>query len=410
MLIRKAFRYRIYPNKGQQHKLNVQFGHSRYVYNHYKDKRDTHYEETSETLTYTDCANDLVKLKRDPEHVWLQEADSQALQQKLKDLDKAYVNFFRMCQDGTLPKQDGKPRKDGKPKGYPRFKSKRDKQSIRYPQRFKVEGNKTYLPKVGWVRTVYHRPLEGEMRNCTVTKTKSGQYYISIQCELGIDDPEPRNGEVGIDLGLKTFATLSDGTTIEYPKYLRRAERRLKIRQRRLSRKQRGSKSREKQRLRVARQHERVADQRRDFHHKESRKLVDEHGFIGVETLNIRGMLRNHSLAKSIADSGWGQFIRFCKYKAEWSGGIVSGIDTFFPSSKLCSSCSEKNDMLKLSDREWVCLGCGTLHDRDENAATNILNEAKLNSVEPTTVGATESHAGGGMIPIGGSAPEAQVL
>ena len=195
------------------------------------------------------------------------------------------------------------------------------------------------------------------------------------------------------------------------PKYLRRAERRLKLRQRRMSRKAQGSRNREKARRRVALQHrvpryagqhERVANQRRDFHHQLSRKLVDEFGHIATQDLNIRGRLGNHALAKSIQDAGWGQFIRFCEYKQEWAGGTTSKADRFFPSSKACSVCQGLHHDLTLSDRAWVCLACGAVHDRDENAAINILRAS--------TAGAAESHASGAMSLVGGSAQEAQAL
>jgi putative transposase len=403
MLIRKGFRFRIYPNQEQQAKLAIQFGHARFVYNHFRALRDQTYQETGQGLNYETTTTLLRMLKQEPDYLWLKEADSQVLQQSLKDLQRAYDNWFRMCREGTLPSNKAKkPRKDGKPRGYPRFKSRHAEQSIRYPQRFKIEDDRIYLPKVGWVKVVVHRPLEGKMKNCTVSKAKSGKFYVSIQCEIEMDDPQPRPGRVGIDLGLIDFVTTSDGVKVQAPKHLRRAERRLKIRQRRLSRKQKGSNGREKARQRIAVDHERVASQRRDLHHQLSRQLVDQHGIISLEDLNIRGMVKNRRLAKSISDAGWYQFVMFLRYKAEWSGGTILNADRFFPSSKLCSECGEKHKALRLSDREWVCLNCDTLHDRDVNAAINILNA--------TRAGAAQSHAGGDTIPVRESAPEAQVL
>jgi putative transposase len=192
---------------------------------------------------------------------------------------------------------------------------------------------------------------------------------------------------VGIDLGLTTFATLSTGEKIDKPKYLHRSERRLKIRQRRLSRKVKGSKHRNHARQPLAVLHEKVANQRKDFQHKLSRNLVDRFGSISFESLNVNGMLKNHKLAKAISDAAWSQFVGFCEDKAGWAGGQVLRVDRFFPSSKLCSDCGEKNHRLTLNIRQWVCLNCGVIHDRDENAAINILKQ--------TTVGATESHATG---------------
>jgi putative transposase len=213
-------------------------------------------------------------------------------------------------------------------------------------------------------------------------------------------DPEPRNEpKAGVDLGLIDFIVTSDGEKVPAPKYLRRAERRLKIRQRRLSRKAKGSQNREKARQRVALQHEKVANQRKDFQHKQSHHLVADYGWIVFEHLNIAGMLRNHNLAKSISDAGWGQFVRFCEYKAAWTGGTVEKADRFFPSTRLCSACDGIADHLRLSDRMWVCLDCGAIHDRDENAAINLLKQS--------TAGAAETHASGDTIPVRGSAQEA---
>ena len=382
MLIKKAFKFRIYPNKEQQARLAVQFGHARFVYNWGLALRKTHYQETSQGLSTFDCNTRLTELKRQPETAWLREADSQVLQQKLQDLNSAYVNFFE------------------KRAGYPTFKSKKSKQSIRYPQRFKVNGNRIYLPKVGWVKVVIHRPIEGEMKNCTVTRTKSGQYYVSIQCEVEIDEPACEGGEIGIDLGLVDFATLSNSALsdasepIPNPRYLRKSEKRLKRLQRRLSRCEKGSKGYEKVRLLLARQHEKVANQRKDFQHKQSKSLVVEYGLLCFENLNVAGMLKNHRVAKSIADAGWGQFVRQCSYKGEWYGCGIQKVGRFFPSSKLCSECGEIHQTLKLSERKWICVGCGTIHHRDHNASINILLEG-LRLVSASTVGATGTDAGG---------------
>ena len=377
MLIKKAFRFRVYPNQDQRRELAVQFGHARFVYNWGLGLRKSHYQETGKGLSYYDCNYRLTELKGQPEYAWLNQADSQVLQQKLRDLNQAYVNFF----EGRA--------------NYPRFKSKKSKQSIRYPQRFKIEGNRIYLPKVGWVRAVFHRPIEGQMKNCTVTRTKSGKYFVSIQCEVEIDQPDYQGDEVGIDLGLIDFATLSDGSQpIPTPRYLRQAEKKLRRLQRRLSRCQRGSRGYEKVRLLLARQHEKVANQRRDFQHKQSWSLVDRYGLLCFENLNVAGMLKNHRVAKAIADAGWGEFVRQCSYKGEWYGCLVQKIGRFFPSSKLCSACGQVHQTLKLSERKWVCVGCGTIHHRDLNASKNILSEG-LRLLSHSTVGATGIDAGG---------------
>ncbi len=371
VIIRKAYKFRIYPNQNQQAALAVQFGHARFVYNHYRVVREGFYIDTGTGLSYNDCQNDMAEFLK-VEHPWLKEADSQALQAAVKDLDRAYVNFFEGRAD------------------YPTFRKKFDKQSIRYPQRFKLNGKRIYLPKIGSVKAVFHRDIEGEMKNCTVTKTKSGRYFVSIQCEMVLRQAQEsvtELAEVGVDLGLTTFAALSNGEKIEKPKYLYRSQRRLQIRQRRLSRKVKGSRSRQVARLPVAILYERVANQRKDYQHKLSRQLVDRFGVISFESLNVSGMVKNHHLAKSIADAAWNQFVLFCEYKSRWSGGQVLRVDRFFPSSKLCSDCGHKNKSLTLNIRQWVCLNCGSVHDRDTNAAINILNK--------TMAGVAKSYAYG---------------
>ncbi|MEZ4726823.1 MAG: RNA-guided endonuclease TnpB family protein [Caldilineaceae bacterium] len=372
-MIRKAFKFRIYPNSEQQNKLAVQFGCSRFVYNHYRAAREGYYQDTGTGLTYNDCAVDLTERLK-VEHPWLKETDSQVIQQVLMDLDKAYMNFFEGRAD------------------YPNFKRKFAKQSIRYPQRFKLDGSKLYLPKVGWVKIVLHRKLEGNAKNCTVSKTKTGKYFASIQCEIEKDiQPTTNRQAVGIDLGLKNFAILSsqdETTKIEPPKHLCKAENLLKIRQRRVSRKVKGGNSRNKARLVVAATHEKITNRRKDFHHQLSRRIVNRFGSIGLETLNVKGMIQNHSLAKSIADAGWSQFVTFTEYKAAWAGVEVVKQDRWFASSKTCHDCGYIHRNLKLSDRTWLCPECGVIHDRDENAANNLM---------PTTLGARESNAVGDM-------------
>jgi len=369
--ILKAYKFRIYPNSSQQAELARQFGAVRFVYNHYRAVREGYYLDTGTGLNYNDCAMDLTDILK-VDYPWLKEADSQTMQQALKDLDKAYKNFF----EGRA--------------AYPNFHSKHDKQSIRYPQRFKVKDKRVYLPKVGWVKCVFHRQIEGDMKNCTVSKTKSGRYFISIQVEMEVEDPTPKVEVVAIDLGLTTFATLSNEDKRENPKHLYRSQRRLQIRQRRLSRKRKGSKHRNHARLPVAILHERVANQRKDFQHKLSRELVSKYGSISFESLNVAGMVKNHNLAKAISDAAWSQFVTFCEYKSYWSDGQVLRVDRFFPSSKLCSDCGHKHKSLTLNIRQWVCLNCGSIHDRDINAAKNILKQ--------TTAGAAESYATGDMI------------
>jgi len=428
MQIQKAFKFRLYPDSEQQEALSKQFGHSRFVYNRYLDIRKTVFLDTGTSLNYYSCADNLTLLKLEEEFVWLKEADSQVLQQSLKDLETAFQNFFRMNKEHTLPPVGKKPRKDGTQrvpaKGYPAFHSKHDDQSIRYPQRVTVDGQSVYLPKVGHVEAVIHRPLVGKINNATVSKTKTGKYFVSLQCEYEIADPTPKAvGEVGIDLGLKDFITLSNGgkdfgelsRAVEAPKFYRNTERILKIRGRRLSRKleakkqnklwanrDKGNNSIKKASQKLAATHEKITNRRLDFHHQLSRQLVDNFSTIVFEDLNIKGMMANHNLAKSIGDAGWSQFVNFVTYKQAWNGGETLHVDRFFPSSKLCGDCGHKNTNLKLHHREWTCQNCGVIHDRDINAANNILKQA--------TQGAWESNAVGHMSSVvKHSAPE-QVL
>ena len=326
-------------------------GHARFVYNYALNARKEHYRKTGKGLSYSATAKMLPGMKK--ELNWLREADSQVLQQKLRDLDRAYVNFFQ------------------KRARYPRFKAKHSRQSIRYPQRFRFIGNRIRLPKVGDVKIILHRRMEGVAKNVTVSKNKSGRYFASVQCEVVI--PESDNGlpPVGVDLGIKHFATLSTGKKIGHPSYLRKSERKLVRLQRRLSRKKKGSANRGKMRLRVARLHEYVANQRKDFLDRQSYRLTTQFGAIGPESLNVRGMVRNHCLAKSVSDSGWGMFVRQCEYKAIANGSSVHHAGRFFPSGKMCNVCGVVNPDLKLRDRSWTCGNCGTEHDRDINAAVN---------------------------------------
>jgi len=367
MIIRKGFKYRLYPNRAEQQKLAVQFGHARYIYNWGLAQSQGRYPG------YNHLAQQLPILKRAAETVWLKEAHSQVLQQALQNLDRAFGNFFD---------QRG---------GYPQFKSKRARQSVRYPQPkekwLAPDGRHIYLPKVGHVRLVLHRPLEGELKNMTVSRTKSGKYFVSLQVEVEMAEPELTGGSVGLDLGLREFATLSTGEKIAPPQSYRQAEKKRGRLARQLSRKQPGSRNRAKARLRLARLDEQIANQRRDFHHQVSWRLVYENQFIGLEDLNVQGLLANHHLAKAIGDAGWSAFVTMLAYKGSWYGCRVEKISRWYPSSKTCSVCGTEMEALPLQVRRWQCPICGTAHDRDVNAAINILNQS--------TAGAAGSHAWG---------------
>ncbi len=369
MLIRQAFRYRLSPNREQQAALGVQFGHARYVWNYALALRQHTYRECKESIPFYDLKRRITALKADADHTWLRDADSQVLQAKVEDLERAYHNFFekRAC--------------------FPRFKRKDGSQSIRYPQRFRFKDGRIYLPKVGWVKAIFHRAMEGAPKNVTVSRTTSGDYYVSVQCEREIT-PSPHLGPVvGVDVGLAHLAILSTGEKVAHPRHLQRAERRLARLQRSLARKRTGGRNRERARRLVAQQHEHVANARRDTLHKLSRRLTRDFGTIRLESLNVRGMLKNHSLAKSIADSGWSMLVGMCRYKATWCGGIVEQIDCFYPSSKTCHVCGLKNDTLTLADRAWTCADCGARHDRDINAARVIASAPTAGAAERTSAG-----------------------
>lgn len=369
-IINKAFKYRIYPNAEQRKILASCFGQARFVYNHFLRQRIDYYAankgKEKQSLNYHDTARMLTELKHQPEFVWLKESNSQALQQSLRSLDAAYMHFFK---DGFQ---------------FPNFKKKNRKQSFSIPQHFTIDVIEKVIciPKFKPIKSVFHRPFEGTPKSVTISMTPSGKYFAAVLCEFEKDITPKQNGnEVGIDLGIKSFAVSSDGEVIASPKCLRTSEDKLKRLQRLLSRKVKGSTRRNKARIKVARIHEKITNQRTDFLHKLSHRLVSENQAIYAENLNVKGIMANHCLAKSVSDAGWSEFIRQIKYKSEWEGTEFVQIDRFFPSSKRCSRCGWINQSLALKDREWTCQDCGAVIDRDLNAAQNILLFGKLSMV-----------------------------
>lgn len=368
MKINKADKYRIYPNKQQQEILEKHFGCCRFVYNHFLRQRIDHYTEHGKGLSYYDNARALTHLKRQEGYEWLKEVNSQSLQQSLKTLDTAYKNFFRRQAK------------------FPRFKKRRSRQSFCIPQHFSICGNKLDIPKCGGIKIKIHRRIEGVVKSITISRTPSGKYFASIMCETDIPEPAYTGSKVGIDFGIKSFITTSEAETIDPPEFLRKSEKQLRRLQRRVSRKAKGSENRKKAIIRLSRQHEKVSNQRQDFLHKTSRQFVSENQAICIENLAIRNMIRNHHLAKSMGDSGWNMFVKMLKYKGQWYGCHVYEIDRFFPSSKRCHVCGYINEALSLGDRHWRCPQCSVSHDRDHNAAINILSiglgQPKLTPVE----------------------------
>jgi putative transposase len=361
----RTYRYRLYPNKMQRERIHQNIGACRFVYNWALETKKTAYEIDGSNLSWYDLNNRLKALKQD--YPFLQNAYSQSLQQAIKRLHLAFQHFFRRV-------------KLGKHKlGYPNFQRRKyHRQSFDVPQFFTVDfaSQRVRLPKIGQVKTIFHRRFTGTPKTCTVVATSTGKFFISIVVEDGTaSPPKPQatcQTSVGIDVGLTTYVTLSTGTKFGNPRHLQNALKRLRCLHRRLSKKVQGSRNREKARQRLARCYERVANQRADFQHKLSTQLIRENQAIMVESLNVRGMVRNRRLAQSIADAAWSRFLGMLRYKAEWYGVTLVEVGRFAPTSKRCHRCGHKNEALGLADREWTCAACGTSHDRDLNAAQNI--------------------------------------
>lgn len=358
----QAYKYRLYPTKQQQILLAKHFGAVRWVYNYALAKKIEYYTKEKKTLSRFVIDRELVTLKKQKETSWLSEVNAQSLQAALVNLDKAYTRFFRVK------------------KSFPKFKNKKSKQSVQFPQytRADFDNNKLYVIKFREsIKCKFHRTFEGKIKTTTISKTNTGKYFVSILVEEKVSKvikPKPEiDKALGVDLGIKSFLVTSNGDVFDNPKYLKQSLKKLKRAQRRLSRKKDGSNNKNKQRLRVARIHEKVANQRNDFLHKVSRQLVNESQIntYCIENLNVIGMLKNHNLAQAISDVGWDMFVRHLTYKADWAGKNILQIGRFEPSTKTCNVCGFINHKLTLTNREWIC-ECGIKHDRDLNAARNI--------------------------------------
>jgi putative transposase len=381
----------MYPSRKQQDAIRRHIGACRFVYNWALEKKIQLYSEEKKSISWYELNNMLPDLKG--EHVWLKDVNAQSLQQAVRRVDLAFKHFFRRLKLG------------GKA-GFPKFKSKRRPiQSFDIPQSFKVEFSSKHvrLPRIGRVKTNFHRKFNGVPKRAVVSETATKKFFISIVLDDCIVPPEksPFSNEttIGFDLGIMHFGTTSNTEKIPNPKYLEKSILRLKVLQKRLSRKSKNSKNREKARIRVAKTHEKIRNQRMDYLHKISKRLVHENQGIVVERLNVSGMVQNRYLARAINDVGWSTFITLLQYKCEWYGKTLIRIGRFEPTSKLCSRCGWRNEGLTLSDRTWICQECHIEHDRDINAAINIkkLGLSNYSPWEPGVEPVNQSASADGM-------------
>lgn len=360
----KAFKYRLYPTEQQRELLNRHIGACRFVYNLALECKQTAWAGNRVNLSCFALHGQLKDLKN--ECAWLKEINSQSLQQAITNLDKAYTAFFKGHNS------------------FPNFKKKSKGGSFNIPQKIVLKNGKLFIPKFrNGIELVMHRPVKGSIRQATVSRTPTGKYFVSILCETG-ETIKPKakikeNTTAGIDLGIKSYLVSSDGQEFDNPKFLRKAQSRLKYVQRKYS-KHKGKRT--KHRLAIL--HEKVANQRKDFLHKTSSKLIKNHDSLAIEDLAVSNMVKNHNLAQSIADASWSTFVTMLEYKAQWHGKNILKIGRFEPSSKLHANCGHIKKDLALSDREWVCPKCGELVSRDVNAAINIKSFALKNILSGT--------------------------
>lgn len=359
----KSFKYKLKPTKEQTVLLNKHFGSIRFVYNHFLNERKIEYETNKNTINYYDNSKSLTELKKDENYSWLNEVNAQSLQNSLKNLESSYKSFFKFN------------------KGFPKFKSKHRKNSFTVPQYVKLENDKLSFPKFNEpIKVIIDRTFIGTIKQCTISKTPTNEYFVSILVETEHTKCEKTGKSIGIDLGLKDFVITSDGHKYKNNRYTKTYSKELKKHQKHLSRKTKGSNRYNKQKLKVARIHKKITNSRINNLHKVSTELIKKYDVIVLEDLNIKGMVKNHKLSKHISDASWGTFVQYLTYKAEWNDKEIVKVGRFFPSSKTCHCCGYINQNLTLEMREWECPSCHVKLDRDLNASKNILKEGlKIN-------------------------------
>ena len=376
--MKRAYKYKIKPTMKQQHQLQQVFGCTRFIYNWGLDIKSKSWSIEHKTISYFELAKKLTELKKNEKYKWLKQIPAECLQQSLRNLDNAYTQFFKGI------------------KSFPRFKTKKNsKNCAKYTQAiyFDFDKWKVKVPKCGWVKLCKNKTFDlssSKIGTLTVSRDKCGEYW----CTIVVDDNAPQKSKtkiseetsVGIDLGIKDYAILSDGTKYSNPKYYENNRLKLKVLQQKFARTKKGSNRHEVMRLKVARQYKKITNSKIDFLHKLSTDLIRRYNTICLENLNVEGMMKNHNLAMAIQSASWSEFVSQLKYKAEWEGKNIVFIGRFEPSSKTCNKCGYVKHDLKLSDREWVCPICGKHHDRDINAAINIkmfaLNPQALVAIE----------------------------
>ncbi len=365
----KGYKYRIYPNEKQKVQITKTFGCCRFIYNHFLAMRIELYKTKQKSMSKTEC-NNYCNQKLKKEYPWLKEVDKFALTNSIYNLDNAYQNFFREIKKGNANQ------------GFPKFKSKKNNHKS-YRTNFTnnnievdFSNNQIKLPKLKWVKCKLHREFTGKILSATISQVPSGKYFVSLNIEYKHEELPKNNNTIGLDLGISDLLITSEGEVFENNKLTYKYEKKLTKLQRQLAKKQKGSKNFNKQRVKIAKLYEKITNIRKDNLHKISSQIAKENQFIFSEDLNIKGMVKNHNLAKSIHDVSWYELTRQLQYKSEWNGRVYHKVDRYYASSQLCNVCDYKNEEVKnLSIREWTCPKCGTYHDRDINASINILNQ-----------------------------------